>query len=82
MDQEIEVTHPYGKYKNASVADKIMRMNYDIHVGAIGGIPGKIIAFIASLFAASLPVTGFMIWLGRKKKSGTRKTDVPEYVNR
>lgn len=79
--KEIEVTHPYGKYKNASIADKIMRMNYDIHIGAIGGLPGKILAFIASLFAASLPVTGFMIWLGRRKKTNGKKTEVPEYGN-
>lgn len=66
--QEMEVTHSYGKLKNASVADKITRMNYDIHIGAIAGLPGKIIAFLASLIAASLPITGFMIWYGRKKK--------------
>ncbi|WP_069658684.1 PepSY-associated TM helix domain-containing protein [Arcticibacter eurypsychrophilus] len=67
--KEKEVKHRYGKLQNASVADKIMRMNYDIHVGAIGGIAGKIIAFLASAIAASMPVTGFLIWLGRKKKS-------------
>jgi uncharacterized iron-regulated membrane protein len=78
--KEIEVKHPYGKYKNASGADKLMRMNYDIHIGAIGGLPGKILAFIASLFAASLPVTGFMIWLGRRKKSKGKKVEVPEYL--
>jgi len=67
--QEIEVKHVFGKFANASVADKIMRMNYDIHIGAIGGLPGKILAFIASLIAASLPITGIIIWVGRKKKS-------------
>ncbi|WP_316820255.1 PepSY-associated TM helix domain-containing protein [Pedobacter gandavensis] len=66
--KEMEVSHSYGKLKNASVADKITRMNYDIHIGAIAGLPGKIIAFLASLIAASLPITGFIIWYGRKKK--------------
>ncbi|MFD1820192.1 Uncharacterized iron-regulated membrane protein [Pseudarcicella hirudinis] len=65
---EISVKHPYGKFKDAKVADKIMRMNYDLHVGAIFGLPGKILAFFASLIATSLPVTGVIIWLGRKKK--------------
>jgi len=32
-------------------------------------LPGKIIAFTASLIAAALPVTGFVIWYGRRKKS-------------
>lgn len=66
--KEIPVTHSYGRLSNASVADKVARMNYDIHVGAVLGLPGKILAFFASLLAASLPVTGFIIWRGRKKK--------------
>ncbi|WP_343530927.1 PepSY-associated TM helix domain-containing protein [Pedobacter sp.] len=66
--KEIEVKHVFGKFNNASTADKIIRMNYDIHIGAIAGLPGKILAFIASLIAASLPITGLIIWIGRKKK--------------
>lgn len=66
--KEIQVDHVFGKLANATVADKITRMNYDIHVGAIGGISTKIMAFFASLIAASLPITGFIIWWGRKKK--------------
>lgn len=57
-----------GYYSDATIADRIARMNYDIHVGAILGLPGKILVFCASLVAASLPVTGFMIWWGRRKK--------------
>jgi uncharacterized iron-regulated membrane protein len=69
--REIPVTHQYGRFsENLSMADKIARMNYDIHTGAIKGLPGKIIAFLASLIAASLPVTGFLIWLGRRKRKG------------
>lgn len=67
--QELEATGTYaGSFKNSSMADKIKRMNYDIHVGAVLGLPGKILAFFASLIAASLPVTGFYIWWGRRKK--------------
>ena len=66
--EEIETPGIYGTYKDANVADKIQRMNYDIHIGAIGGIVGKIIAFIISLLTASLPVTGFLLWYGRHYK--------------
>lgn len=53
--------------------DKIQAANLNIHIGAILGIPGKIIAFLASLVSASLPITGFLIWRGRRsKKSGRR----------
>ncbi len=58
-----------GRFADASLADKIVRMNYDMHVGAILGLPGKLLAFFASLIAASLPITGFLIWWGRKKKA-------------
>lgn len=66
--EEIEVNNIYGKLKNASNSDKLMRMNYDIHTGAIIGLPGKIFAFLISLLIASLPITGFLIWFGRNKK--------------
>lgn len=57
-----------GKYEDANTADMINRLNYDIHTGAVFGLAGKFLAFFASLIAASLPVTGFLFWLGRKRK--------------
>lgn len=76
---EIEVSHPFGRYNNISAADKISRMNYDVHVGAIGGLPTKLLAFFGSLIAASLPITGFIIWWGRRKKgaSNSAKQEIP-----
>ncbi|MBU3822587.1 PepSY domain-containing protein [Flavobacteriaceae bacterium XHP0103] len=73
--EEIETPGVYGKYKNAQVAEKILRMNYDIHVGAIGGLAGKLIAFISSLLIATLPVTGILLWYGRhyKKEKSPKK---------
>ncbi len=66
----LPVTHNFGRYRDdLNLANKIMRMNYDIHIGAIVGLPGKILAFIISAITASLPVTGFIIWWGRRKKS-------------
>lgn len=56
------------KYGQKNFGEKIIDANYDIHVGAILGIPGKVIAFLASLVCASLPVTGFLIWWKRKKR--------------
>lgn len=48
--------------------DKLLAMNYDLHTGSILGMPSKIIAFLASLVAASLPITGFIFWWGRRRK--------------
>jgi uncharacterized iron-regulated membrane protein len=73
--KELSVDHIYGKFANASVADNLMRMNYDIHTGAVIGLSGKIIAFFASLIVASLPITGFYIWWGRKQKDKQKKLE-------
>ncbi|MEL7833757.1 PepSY-associated TM helix domain-containing protein [Fodinibius sp. Rm-B-1B1-1] len=61
------------RYKDKNAGEKLVAMNYDIHIGAIGGLPGKIIAFFASLICASLPVTGFIIWWDRKKRQWARE---------
>lgn len=66
--EEKQVNHIFGRYPSATVSDKIIRMNYDIHTGAIFGLAGKIFAFLISLLIASLPITGFFIWWGRNKK--------------
>ncbi len=71
--EELSVDHIYGRYHEASAADKLMRMNYDIHTGAILGLPGKFLVFFASLLCASLPVTGFVIWWGRSNKKKHRQ---------
>lgn len=66
--EEKSVDHIYGRFPEAKAADKLLRMNYDIHTGALLGLPGKFLAFFASLIIASLPVTGTWIWYGRRKK--------------
>lgn len=73
--ESIPTSSIYGEYKNAHFADKLIRMNYDIHVGSIGGLFGKIIAFISSLLIASLPISGILMWYGRrfKKKRNPKK---------
>lgn len=53
-------------YEQLSVGEKVFRMNFDIHTGQILGLPTKIIAFIACIVGASLPVTGVIIWYNRK----------------
>ncbi len=66
--KEIPKKH-YGKYDQAGPAEKLERMYYGIHVGSILGLTGKVIAFLGALIGASLPVTGFCIWWGRRKKT-------------
>jgi len=67
-----ELLHTHDP-KDKNFGEKVVSANYDIHVGAILGLPTKIIAFIVSIICASLPVTGFLIWWGRRKKSKTKR---------
>jgi uncharacterized iron-regulated membrane protein len=54
-------------YERSSTGDKFKATNYDIHTGKVLGIAGQFIVFCAALTAASLPVTGIILW--RKKRS-------------
>ncbi len=56
------------RYDELSAGDKIRRMIYPLHTGSIYGYPTKILAFVVCLIAAASPVTGLLIWTGRKKK--------------
>lgn len=61
-------------YKDSDRASKIRGWIYSVHVGSWGGIVTRILAFIAAIVGASLPLTGYWMWLrrlyGRKKASG------------
>ena len=62
-----------GNFENSSYADAsgdqlINQMVYDIHFGSILGFPGRMLMFLASLIASSLPITGFFVWWGKRKK--------------
>lgn len=52
---------------------KLNDLNYDIHVGQALGLTGKVMAFLASLVCASLPVTALVIWLGKRRKGSGSK---------
>lgn len=54
--------------KEVSLFHTLHMMNYDIHFGTIIGLPGRILVFLASLIASSLPVTGFIVWWGKRKR--------------
>ncbi|MDR6299646.1 PepSY-associated TM helix domain-containing protein [Mesonia maritima] len=63
--------------EKANGGDQLMRLNYDLHVGAIGGITTKIIAFLVCIVATSLPITGFIIWWKKGNKWKGLKFPLP-----
>jgi uncharacterized iron-regulated membrane protein len=56
-------------FKSGNNGEKIRNMYYDIHIGKILGLTGQLLVFFSALIAASLPITGFLIWRGRHKKN-------------
>ncbi|MDT3403073.1 PepSY-associated TM helix domain-containing protein [Mucilaginibacter terrae] len=50
--------------------------NKDIHTGRIFGPVTQILAFLASFICASLPVTGFLIWWGKRNKKNKKKAGI------
>ena len=59
-------------YQDKTFSQRFFGSNYEVHTGRVWGIPGKIIMFLAGLTAFSLPITGFLIWWGKRQKKGIR----------
>ncbi|SFQ68724.1 PepSY-associated TM helix domain-containing protein [Hymenobacter arizonensis] len=71
--QVLQARFHAGKSNGMKLGD----MNYDLHTGQILGLGGKIVAFLVSLLAASLPVTGTLLWWGRRNKKPKARAHVP-----
>jgi uncharacterized iron-regulated membrane protein len=56
-------------FEKLSLGAKIRKMITPTHTGSLLGWPGKILALLVALFTASLPISGFLIWLGKRKKA-------------
>lgn len=55
-------------HEKKTLGMKWRNSNQVIHTGKIYGFGTQILAFCASLICASLPISGFLIWLGKRKK--------------
>lgn len=59
------------KYADTVESDKLRGWIYSIHTGSLGGVFTRILWMLAALLGASLPLTGYYIWIKHliKKKS-------------
>ena len=55
-------------YKDLDNSGKIRGWIYSVHVGSWGGMLTRILTFIAALIGASLPLTGYYLWIRRLMK--------------
>lgn len=51
------------KYADANEADKLRGWIYSIHTGSLGGLFTRILWLLGALLGASLPLTGYYIWI-------------------
>ena len=53
--------------------EKIENVYWTFHMGTWLGPIGKLVTFLGGIICTSLPVTGFLIWWGRRKKGTNPK---------
>ena len=63
---------PATPYAQSSASAKARGWIFSLHVGSWAGLPGRILAFVAALLGASLPLTGYYLWLRRLRRQGNK----------
>lgn len=53
-------------YRDADRDGKLRGWIYSVHVGSWGGLFTRILAFAAAMLGATLPMTGYCLWMRRK----------------
>ena len=66
-----EIT-PSTKYADSVEADKLRGWIYSIHTGSLGGVFTRILWLLGALLGASLPLTGYYIWIKHLMKKKAR----------
>ena len=55
-------------YADADKPSKVRGWIYSVHLGSWGGLFTRVLWFIAALFGATLPVTGYYLWIRRLRR--------------
>lgn len=61
------------KYADAARQGKLRGWIYSVHVGSFGGLLTRLMWFAAALMGATLPLTGYYLWLRRLHNGARRK---------
>ncbi|MGV3639256.1 MAG: PepSY-associated TM helix domain-containing protein [Adhaeribacter sp.] len=60
-------------FEDKNLGQRVRATFYPVHVGSIGGLPGRIIAFISCIAGFTFPITGLILWLNRLRKDRRKK---------
>jgi uncharacterized iron-regulated membrane protein len=69
-------------YTERSLGQRVRTTFYPVHVGSIGGLPGRIIAFICCLAGFTFPITGLILWINRLKKNKKKNIKVKQTASK
>lgn len=61
------------RFQTASLGYKVLSSQKEIHTFKIFGIAGPYLGFLICLAGAGLPITGFWMWLEKKRQSARKK---------
>lgn len=56
------------KFEDNSVRQNLRGLIYSLHVGTWGGPVTKVLYFLAALIGATLPLTGYYLWLKKRRR--------------
>lgn len=75
----IEFSHKDGSitsvvpYSQQPRQQKVRTLFFSLHTGNWGGMIVKILYFIATIIGASLPITGYYLWISKKRRKAYRQ---------
>lgn len=70
LDPETKAVQKSTLMADRGTGQKWQVSKYAIHTASIGGKFTKVLGTLLALFSATLPITGFLIWWGRGRKTG------------
>lgn len=63
-------------HEQKTLGMKWRNSNLELHTGRLYGLGTQLLAFLGSLISASLPLSGFLIWWGKRNKKPIRAKSV------
>lgn len=73
FNEETGALTDFVPYEKQSRSVKIKGWILSLHTGSWGGLPVKILVSLVSLFGATLPLTGYYLWLKKSRRKSKAK---------
>ncbi|MGG5872407.1 PepSY domain-containing protein [Pseudomonas peli] len=68
LDAQSGAVKQHKRYDQQAFGDQLLTSMYALHVGSYFGLPGRILMFLASLSMPLFAITGWLLYLDRRRK--------------